>query len=295
MSLLPPRRAGALLSSAFLALLSVATGATNAQSYPDSARVVSVGGSLTEIVYALGAEDRLAGRDATSTWPPKAEELPDVGYMRALSPEGVLSVEPDLILTEEGAGPPETMDILASAGVPLVIIPDTTTADGVLDKIHLVGAALGLSDRADELAARVATELDEARGSVGARDGSPAPRVLFILSTQGGRITAAGTDTAADAIIELAGGQNAVSEFSGYKQMSDEAVTAAAPQVILMMDRGGDHAAANDELFAMPALVTTPVAQTRNVVRMDGLTLLGFGPRTATAIRDLAEALNGAG
>ena len=81
--------------------------------------------------------------------------------------------------------------------------------------------------------------------------------------------------------------------FQGYKQVTDEAVIAAAPDAILMMDRGGDHGLADDALFAMPAIATTPAAATRSVVRMDGLHLLGFGPRTASAVTELAEALNG--
>ena len=104
---------------------------------------------------------------------------------------------------------------------------------------------------------------------------------------------AGGTNTAAQAIIEMSGGVNAVSEFEGYKQMTDEAVSAAAPDVILMMDRGGDHGTGDAELFAMPAIVTTPAAQTQSVIRMDGLYILGFGPRTAAAAIELNEKLYG--
>ena len=101
------------------------------------------------------------------------------------------------------------------------------------------------------------------------------------------------TGTAADVLIRMAGGVNAVSDYEGYKQITDEAVGLAAPDVILMMDRGGDHGVADDELFAMPAISLTPAAQTRSVVRMDGLLMLGFGPRTASAVRDLNAALYG--
>ena len=107
---------------------------------------------------------------------------------------------------------------------------------------------------------------------------------------------ASGTGTAADGIIAMAGGVNAVSAFEGYKQMTDEAVAAAAPDVILMMDRsgsGGDHDSSDAELFAMPAIATTPAAEAGAVVRMDGLTLLGFGPRTAEAVTALSGALHG--
>jgi iron complex transport system substrate-binding protein len=117
--------------------------------------------------------------------------------------------------------------------------------------------------------------------------------VLFVLSLQGGRVLASGTGTAADGIIAMAGGVNAITGYSGYKQLSDEALIEAAPDVILAMDRGGDHETQADELLTHPAIAATPAAAARKVVRMDGAFLLGFGPRTAAAIRELSAALYG--
>ena len=144
--------------------------------------------------------------------------------------------------------------------------------------------------KAEALAAETRSELDTALGRA-ARSEDKKMRVMFILSTQGGRILASGTGTGANGIIEMAGGVNAVSSFEGYKPLSDEAASAAAPDVILMMDRSGDHASTDAELFGLPALSVTPAAATRNVVRMDGLFLLGFGPRTAKAVTALNRAL----
>lgn len=250
-------------------------------------RIVSVGGSVTEIVHALGEGGRLVARDTTSTYPPVVRDLPDVGYLRRLSPEGVLSVDPDLIVAEEGAGPPETVDLLRAASIPFVEIPDGHDRAAVLAKIAAVADALGVPEKGAALAADVGAALDAAAAQAAA---GPDRRVMFVMSVQGGRILAAGRNTAADGIIRLAGGQNAVTEFEGYKPLTDEAVTRAAPQVILMMARheGADIA---DEVLAHPAIRTTPAAESRALVRMDGLYLLGFGPRTAEAVRDLAEAL----
>ncbi len=257
--------------------------------FEDLSRLVVIGGSLTEIVYALGEEEHLVARDSTSTVPSEAAKLPDIGYMRQLSPEGVLSVAPTAILALEGSGPPETMDVLSRASVPLTVVPETYDRAGILRKIRFVGAALGQDAKAEELAAEVAQDIDAARSLI---DGVAArKRVLFILSLQGGRILASGTGTAADGIIRMAGGVNAMDAFTGYKQVSDEAVTQARPDVILMMSRGGDLDAADAELLANPALAGTPAGQNRAIVRMEGSYLLGFGPRTAGAIRDLSTAL----
>jgi iron complex transport system substrate-binding protein len=255
----------------------------------DPQRIVAIGGSLTEIVYALGEEDRLIARDTTSVFPREALELPDVGYMRALSPEGVLSVDPDLILTLEGAGPPEAMEVIRSASVPVVTVPESFDREGVLAKVEAVGEALGRQGEADTLAARIDADI---RAAEAMADGVDEPaRVLFILSMEGGRVLASGTGTAADGMIRLAGGENAITAYPGYKQLTDEAIVTAAPDVILMMDRGDNLDPAPVDLSAQPALSATPAAEAGRVIRMDGAFLLGFGPRTADAAKKLSAAL----
>ncbi|GGB06953.1 heme/hemin ABC transporter substrate-binding protein [Allosediminivita pacifica] len=283
-----------LLLAAILALFGWSVADRQARAANPPAAVLSLGGAITEIVYALGQGDRLIARDTTSTYPPEAEALPDVGYVRALSPEGVLSVGPDLILSEEGAGPPEAVEVIREASVPFVTVPERYSAEGVLKKIEVVGAALEVPDRAAVLSEAVGDALEGAMARAEARAGDR-KRVLFILSTQGGRITAAGAGTGADALISMAGGVNALSDVEGYKPVSDEALVRAAPDVILMMDRGGDHGITDDALFSMPPLRLTPAGESRSVVRMDGLLLLGFGPRTAEAVDGLSAALYGEG
>lgn len=257
----------------------------------DTSRVVAVGGSLTEIVYALGEEGRLIARDSTSVFPQEALALPDIGYMRALSPEGVLSINPSTILLLEGSGPPEALDVLRKASVPLVTVPEKFDRAGILEKIAVVGDVLSVGDKAGKLADRVAADIDAAQAATAGIENRK--KVLFVLSLQGGRVLASGTGTAADGIIALAGGVNAVDAYPGYKQLSDEAIIEAAPDVILAMDRGGDHETQADQLLSHPAIAATPAAANRQVVRMDGAFLLGFGPRTAEAARELASALYG--
>lgn len=270
--------------------LAVALVAGMAVAGPQPGRVVSIGGSVTEIVHALGEGDRLVARDTTSSYPEAVTGLPDVGYMRALSPEGVLSVDPDMIIAEDGAGPPETVAILTAAALPFVMVPDGYTRAAVHAKIMAVADALGVPEKGAALAADTDAALE--RAAAASRTETPR-RVLFVLSMQGGRILAAGRDTAADGIIALAGGVNAVTGFTGYKPLTDEAIVAAAPDIILMMDRRGDHAIADADLLTHPAIATTPAAQAGKgaILRMDGLLLLGFGPRTPDAVTRLHAAL----
>jgi iron complex transport system substrate-binding protein len=257
----------------------------------DTSRVVAIGGSVTEIIYALGEEGRLMARDSTSMFPPQALDLTDVGYMRALSPEGVLAVNPSVIITLEGSGPPEAVDVLKKASIPMVTIPDEFNRQGILEKVRIVGKVLGVEDKAATLAKQISDDIDATETLTSGV--AEHKKVLFVLSLQGGRILASGSHTAADGIIAMAGGINAVTDYQGYKQLTDEAVISAAPDVILAMDRGGSLETSVDELLTHPAIAATPAAQSKSVVRMDGAYLLGFGPRTAAAARELAHALYG--
>ncbi|MEP1613932.1 MAG: ABC transporter substrate-binding protein [Roseobacter sp.] len=260
------------------------------QADTSSKSVIAIGGAITEIVFALGQGHRLLARDSTSTYPQATQELPDVGYMRQLSAEGVLSYAPSIIIAAEGAGPPEVIEILRAASVTLVDVPDGYDADAIIEKIRIVGAALGVPERAKVLADETRAALETSMTSA-VRTQEAQKRVLFILSTQGGRILASGKNTGADSIIQMAGAQNAVQSFQGYKPLSDEAVSAAAPDVVLMMDHNGNHATNDAALFELPALSITPAAQSRSVIRMNGLLLLGFGPRTADAVVSLNRSL----
>ncbi len=259
---------------------------------PDASRVVSIGGSITEIIFDLGEESRLVGRDTTSVFPEAAHTLPDVGYMRALSPEGVLSVNPTAIIAVEGSGPREAIDVLKKASVPFVFVPENYTVESVSEKIRIVGKALGVDNKAEKLSAKVEKELAAAQAET--KDIKTRKRVLFVLSAAGGKIMAAGTKTAANGIIELAGAENVVTGYSGYKTMTEEAILTAQPDVILVMDGGGPRTTSDADLLANKAIAATPAGQTKNIVRMGGQYLLGFGPRTAEAVHDLAKAFYGA-
>jgi len=275
------------LSLAFAALRPA--GATEGVAvFSDPSKIAAIGGSITEIVYALGEARHLVARDSTSRYPKAALDLPDVGYMRALSPEGVLSVNPTGILALQGSGPKEAVDVLKKTSIPFIEVPEHYSREGIIEKVRIVGKALGVDAKAEVLA----KELD---AKLTAAEKQTAPikerkRVLFVLSIQGGKILAAGRETAADGMVKLAGGENAVDGFSGYKQMSDEAVITARPDAILMMSNAGPPVL-DSELLGNPSIASTPAGTARKLIRIDGAYLLGFGPRTADAIHDLAVSL----
>jgi iron complex transport system substrate-binding protein len=256
----------------------------------NTSRIVSIGGAITEILYALGLEQRIVAVDATSHYPPQAlREKPSVGYFRQLSPEGVLGLNPSLILAIEGAGPKQAVSVLMSAGVAFVSVPDTFTGEGIIEKIRVIAAATGVKKRGECLASAVAADLDTLAHL---RTGIDKPaRALFVLSFVGDRAQVAGRATAAEGIMRLSGATNAITEFEGYKPVGDEAIIAAQPEAVLAMQREANPLDPRT-VFAHQAFALTPAAKRSTFVALNALYLLGFGPRTALAARDVAAALH---
>lgn len=245
-------------------------------------RIASLGGAVTEILWALGAAPRIAVVDTTSLYPAEVQRLkPNAGYLRALSAEGLLSVAPDLVIAAEGAGPPAVLALVAEAGVPVRWVREPPSAEGVLEKIRQVGRLAGLAAEAGGLAQAVAdrfTALAEARRRVE----HPIP-ALVILSLAHGRVMVGGRNSAADGILKLAGLRNAAADLEGFKPITDEAIVAAAPDLVVMMAPEGTPPTPETVFAPGTALGRTPAAAAHALVILDGLTLLGFGPRTPEA------------
>jgi iron complex transport system substrate-binding protein len=262
----------------------------HAQSQAQTQRVVSVGSALTEIVYALGAEKMLVGVDTTSLYPAAARALPQVGYMRALSAEGVLSLRPTLVIATTAAGPATTLDQLRATGIEVLILPDHFDYESVVAKIALVGKLTGKTAEAQAMIAQGRADMAHLAAKLAA---VPArPRVLFLLSMGGGAPQAAGTGTAADGIIKLAGGTNAVEGYAGYRPLTPEAVIASRADFVLVTRQTVEAMGSIEKILAQPALSQTPAGKAGRIVQFDTLLLLGFGPRTPEAATQLAAALH---
>ena len=252
-------------------------------------RIASLGGAVTEILWRLGAGPRIAVVDTTSVHPAEAlREKPNAGYLRALSAEGLLAVGPDLVIAAEGAGPPAVLAQIREAGIPVALVAEPPTAEGVLDKIAAIGRLAGLAAEAEALRRTVAAGF-AGLATRRARLGRPV-RALVVLSLANGRVMVGGRESTADGILALAGLGNAADGLTGFKPITDEAIIAAAPETVVVMANEG-HALAAEAVFAPgTALGQTPAAAKRSLVAMDGLALLGFGPRTPQTAEALMRA-----
>ncbi|MCB1353308.1 MAG: ABC transporter substrate-binding protein [Rhodobacteraceae bacterium] len=253
-------------------------------------RVLVLGGDLAEIAFALGAGSTVIATDDTALWPPEAAALPKVGYLRRISAEGVLSLLPDLVLANPGAGPRTALDQIAAAGVRVETGPEGESANTVPAKIAFMGRALDRAAAAETCAARFEAEMARTEAALAPLD--TRPRVLFLISLAGGTPVAAGTGTAADAMIGLARGTNAAAAFAGYKPVSAEAAIGLAPDVLLLPDHALEGYESPKAAVRAAGLGATPAGREGRIVVMDGLRLLGFGLRTPQAVAELARALH---
>lgn len=253
-------------------------------------RIVCLDGSATEIFYLLGAEDRLVATDLTSTYPPAAAALPKIGYVRALTAEGIIAARPDLILAPVDAGPPATIQQLEAAHIPIRHLPDNPRPDGVAEKIRAVAAIIGKAEQGESLAKDVIERFAAAERAVAAT--TSRPKVLFLLDLGKGAPLAGGSETSADAMIRLAGGVNAVASVTGFRPVSTEAIVAAAPDVVLVMAHVADRLGGPAGIAALSPIDQTPAGRSGRVLAMDALYLLGFGPRSPEAVMDLARGLH---
>ena len=249
-------------------------------------RIVSIGGDVTEIIYALNAERNLVGRDSTSTIPQAVNTLPDIGYMRQLNAEGILALAPTKVITTEVAQPSIVLEQLKSAGVTVETIPFKYNAEHVIEKIKKVGDSLGKPAQAVTLAENFAAELR-------AIPNTPLDvHVLFVLNRAGANQTVAGKDTVADEAIKLVGAKNAMADNVRFVPISQEGVIAANPDLIVMTRLGVQSLGSIDKVWELPGIAHTHAGENKQLVIVEDIALMSFGlttPKELFKLRRAAE------
>lgn len=244
-------------------------------------RIITLGGDVTEITYALDAQSQLVARDSTSTWPIATQSLPDVGYLRQLSTEGILSLRPTLVLASSQAQPSLVLQKVEGSKVKVVNVPGGYDAAAMDSKIKAIADALGKQPQGDALRKTLHDEMAKIPSQPLNK------RVLFILSHGGSGALVAGQQTAADGAIKLAGLQNAMQGFDHYRTMSQEGVIASGPDLVVISADGLKGMGGEAALWKLPGLAQTPAGRNKQVLVIDDMALLGFGPRTPQALQQL--------
>lgn len=246
-------------------------------------RIVVAGGSLTELIYAIGAGNRVVGVDETTSFPPQTAALPHIGYWKQLSSEGILSLRPDSFITWQDAGPQLVFDQLRAQKVQVITLPRIpATVDQMYANIDTLAESLGAQEQGKTLI----NDLRQRLAKVAQSSASKAAPVkaLFILSAGGSAPQVAGKGSVADAVMTLAGAQN-VAKHPQYRSYSAEALIAANPEVIIVTSQmiGGDL----NRLSTIAGITHTAAWKNQRIVSIDQAVILGMGPRVADAVETL--------
>jgi iron complex transport system substrate-binding protein len=259
----------------------------------DTSRIVPLSGDVAEIIYDLGLAKNVVGVDVSAVYPADAwAGLPSIGFERQLSAEGILSLNPTVVIGKEQAGPATVLDQVRAAGVPVVIVAEPQTMDAPTAKIHEVAAALGVPDAGDQLAAKTQAEIDAAiaRG----QSATSHPTVMFLYVRAGGTQLIGGKGSVADAMIEAAGGVDAgtAAGINYFMPVTAEAIVASQPEMIMLPASGVDSIGGMNAVLQIPGVAETPAAKNNQIYAFDDLLLLGMTPRTGEFLNTLVDVMH---
>lgn len=254
-----------------------------ASSISYASKIVSVGGSVTETIVALGHADKLIGVDLSSAYPKEVtSKLPNVGYWLKLPQEGIISLKPEVAIVSSEAKPKKVVDNLPKYGIKTHIIDDKPSLESAKKKIRQVADILNEKQKANKIISRI--EKNIAKMETEIKD-KKKPRVLFVFSRGKGSIMAAGPETKPGQMIKLAGGKNAAS-FKQYRKISPESILEMNPDVIITSNHTGESGL--DE----SVVISTNAGKNKQIYSMDILLIAGFTVRIDKALLDLSCMFN---
>lgn len=262
----------------------------------DVSRIVAVNlsGTLAEIVFSLGLGDNVVGRDIATSFE-QAEDVPVVTKAHDLTAEGVLALDPTVVLADKSIGPPEALSQLRAAGVPVVLVPEAWSLQEVYPRIAAVAAALGVPDAGRALVERTREQIESAVDAMPVRE-QPLRIAFLYLRGQAGVYLMGGRGSGADSMIEAIGAVDAGSDIGleNFRPLTSEGLILAAPDVLVLMDGGLQSVGGPDGLLEVAGVAQTPAGQARRFVAMDDGALLSFGPRTGAVVAELARRVEAA-
>jgi iron complex transport system substrate-binding protein len=275
-----------IILAMMLAVFVISTKASD--QLPANQKIISLNGTVSEILAGLGLEHNIIGTDVTSNYPESLKSKPKVGHNRNISAEGIIALQPDVVTGLTTEIKPELAAQLKTAGIKLVLFTQEFSADGTRKLIKDVAASFGGQQQAAGMIKKLDTDLAAANK---VNKTTTKPKILFIYARGTGTMMVAGDNTPLTKIIQLAGGQNAVTGFNDYKPLTSEALVAANPDVILLFSSGMESLGGAAGLLNVQGVNQTNAGKNKKFITMDGELLTGFGPRLGQAVAQLSQKL----
>ena len=267
-------------------LLSISNAYAICEQSMSRSKIVVAGGSITEIVYFLGMEDKLVGVDITSNFPKEAKKLKSIGYLRNLSIEGILSLSPGLVLAEEDIGPPIIINQLRKTSIDLRIIKEKNNLNGIRNKIMCISKILNTSLDENEDFIEFEDKLHMVR-KLKKINSEKIKKILLILMMRGASPVVAGKNTSGQGFIDMIGHENSMNDLNGWKPVSSEEIIKKNPDYIIITKRAFKNFSSLDQFLSIPGISSTLAAKKKNIIVKDGMSMLGFGPRTINVALDI--------
>lgn len=262
-------------------------------------RIVVISQTYNEIIWALGAQDKVVGVDFSSTYPPEVKKVQTVGYHRALSAEGILSLHPTAIIHDNNIGPPQVVEQLKSLNIPMKSFEaKNDSVDGTKALVREMGAYFHKEARAEELCKTLDTQMAASLEAVKKYTDKPRVAVIHFGRASNvylvvGKGQGTGDGSAASRMIEWAGGEMAITTQRMQRMESPETVAQANPDVILVTDYGFDRLGSpTDEIKALPGVSTSNAAKNNRIYRVEEHQLMYFGPRSGENIEKVAAIIH---
>ena len=270
----------------------------NAPTESKDARYVVISPIYNEIIWALGAQDKVVGVDLSTTYPPDVKKVQTVGYHRALSAEGILSLHPTTIIHDNNIGPPQVVQQLQQLDIAMkTFTAKNDSFDGSKALIREMGAYFHKESRAEELCNTLDTQRAASLEKVKQYTDHPrvavihfgrASNVYLVVGKGGG-----GDGGGVSQMVELAGGQMAVENRGMQRMESPEIIAKANPDVILLTDYGYDRLGGSvDQIKALPGVATSNAAHNNHIYRIEENVLNYFGPRSGENIAKVAAIIH---
>lgn len=267
-------------------LLLISNVHANCNKAKNSNSIVVAGGSITEIIYFLNLQNKLVGVDVTSNYPLTAKKLPSIGYIRNLSIEGLLSLKPNLILAEESIGPPIIVKQLNKTSVEFRIIKNNYTIDGINEKFLCISKILDVNINNNIDYKKFVNNVKKLKSFV-KNNNKEKKDILLILMMKGTSPIIAGKNTSGHGFIKMIGQNNSMDKVSGWKPVSAEEMLIANPNYIIITKRALKDFISIEKFLKLPGISSTKAAKNKNVFIKDGMSLLGYGPRTINVAKEI--------
>jgi len=258
-------------------------------------RIVCLSKHLTEMVFALGKGHDLVAVDLSSTYPDSAELLKTVGYHRALSPESIIAMEPDLVIHSNDIGPENVLPQIAKAGLNIKAFGGANTIDSAKLLLADLGKFFGEEKRADSIINRMDADIERAATYLQSRNITDTPSVMIIHFGRANNVyfVMSGRNGVGDKMIKLAGGKTAHYDAKGARQISAEAVAEANPDIIIATDFGYDQMGSMEKFATgIPGVSLTNAAKNKRIYRFEEHDMVYFGPRSGENIIKLINIIH---